>query len=85
MTGRWERSRQDTVRWLQLHTAYPYEKLLMRDEEDNRQNWELKYELYQHHVAPTYDVQIVLDDQEEVVSMWRNDLGLPCFQVAPGI
>ena len=30
-----------------------------------------------------FDVKFVLDDRDQVVEMWR-DMGLPCFQVAPG-
>ena len=31
-----------------------------------------------------YDVAGVLDDRDQVVKMWRNELGLTCLQVAEG-
>jgi len=44
----------------------------------------LKKELYDAHVKDKYDVLFVLDDRDQVVNMWRNELGLACFQVANG-
>jgi hypothetical protein len=83
MSGRDEECRAQTESWLTHHLAVPYEHLLMRDLGDNRRDEIVKQELYERHVRDRYAVQIVLDDRDQVVAMWRS-LGLTCFQVAPG-
>ena len=35
-------------------------------------------------IMEEYDVLCVFDDRNQVVDMWRNGLGLQCFQVADG-
>ncbi len=35
-------------------------------------------------IKDTHDVLWVIDDRDQVVNMWRNDLGLPTLQVADG-
>lgn len=44
----------------------------------------MKRELYETFVEGKYNVRLVLDDRNQVVDMWRDELGLTCFQVAPG-
>lgn len=43
----------------------------------------IKEEIYHHYIEPSYDVRLVFDDRSRVVDMWRQ-LGLQCYQVAPG-
>ena len=43
-----------------------------------------KYDIYNNYIAPRYNVKYVFDDRNQVVDMWRNGLGLTCFQVADG-
>jgi len=40
--------------------------------------------MYERLVPGTYDVLLVLDDRNQVVDMWRKELGLTCFQVDYG-
>jgi hypothetical protein len=85
MSGRQDRSRDETVRWLNDKAGFApgtYE-LFMRATGDNRADDIVKEELYRFCVLPRYDVWLVLDDRDRVVSMWRR-LGLTCFQVAEG-
>ena len=56
----------------------------MRAAGDNRKDAIVKRELYQRAVAGVYSIAFVLDDRNQVVDMWRKDLGLPCFQVNYG-
>ena len=55
----------------------------MRKGGDKRIDSIVKKELYRKYIEPFYRVKLVLDDRNQVVDMWR-DLGLPCWQVAPG-
>jgi predicted kinase len=60
----------------------PYE-LLMRSSGDSRKDAIIKEELYRAFIEPNFNVSFVLDDRGSVVSLWR-ELGLACWQVAPG-
>jgi hypothetical protein len=56
----------------------------MRDTGDTRKDSVLKKELYEAHVKGHYFVNFVLDDRNQVVDIWRLELGLPCLQVNYG-
>jgi hypothetical protein len=79
-SGRSDEVREQTVNWLEGFSV-PYQHLRMRpagdftaDEELKRQ-WIEEYDLNQ--------ILCVFDDRAKVIAMWRQ-LGLACFQVAPG-
>lgn len=82
MSGRDEVCRPETELWLKKHNIN-YDKLVMRVADDNRKDSVIKWELYQKHVEPFYDIEFVLDDRNQVVKMWREQ-GLKCLQVAEG-
>jgi hypothetical protein len=83
MTARNETCRQETSEWLAEQGIVPA-LLLMRKKKDYRPDAEVKRELYLRHVCGIYEVLAVLEDRESVVKMWREELGLTVFQVAPG-
>lgn len=83
LTGRSEEARSLTEQWLTAHVAVPG-PVFMRAARDFRRDVVVKRELYERHIAGRYDVQMVFEDRDQVVEMWRSELGLPCFQVAPG-
>lgn len=84
MSGRDEECRAQTESWLLHHLGVEYDLLLMRRAKDNRRDDVVKRELFERHVADRYEVAFTIDDREQVVRMWREELGLVCFQVAPG-
>ena len=57
--------------------------LFMRPADVYNRDDEIKYQIYHDFIKDEYEVLFVLDDRNQVVDMWRN-IGLPCFQVAPG-
>lgn len=83
MSGRDSVCRQETRDWLKRHHI-KYTALHMRAEGDNRKDNIVKRELYEQHIAGKYNVLFVLDDRNQVVDMWRNELGLTVLQVAEG-
>lgn len=83
LTGRSEEARVLTERWLEAHVAVPG-PVFMRAARDFRRDTVVKRELYDRYIVDRYDVQIVFEDRDQVVRMWRTELGLSCFQVAPG-
>ncbi len=83
VSGRDEgRGRDSTEQWLKKHQV-PHTSLLMRPAGDTRPDNIVKKEIYEQHIKDKYNVILVFDDRDSVVTMWRS-LGLTCFQVAPG-
>lgn len=58
--------------------------LYMREPNDQRKDSIIKRELFDKHIRGKYNVLCVFDDRDQVVDMWRNELGLDCFQVQEG-
>lgn len=97
MSGRDERCRKQTLRWLHQKTGlvvdpssfdtdYRFDhrrELFMRPAGDTRQDAVVKLELFNQHIRHIYNVRHVFDDRNQVVEMWRK-LGLTVFQVAEG-
>lgn len=50
---------------------------------DCRKDAIVKEEIFWEHIAPYYDVQLVVDDRKQVVEMWRR-LGIETWQVDEG-
>ena len=82
VSGRKAECRQSTEAWLMEHIGFSG-PLFMRDDGDNRDDRIIKQEIYEREIKGKYNVAFVLDDRDRVVEKWR-ELGLTCFQVAPG-
>lgn len=74
---------EQTRTWIDAHVQVSG-PLFMRAAGDTRKDAIVKRELYEMFIAAAFDVQFVLDDRDQVVDLWRNELNIPCFQVAPG-
>lgn len=85
VSGRQEKFRMVTEYWIWRHALFGLTPitLFMRATGDVRSDEVVKQELYEQHIRPRYDVQVVFDDRDRVVKMWRS-LGLLCLQVAEG-
>jgi hypothetical protein len=83
VSGRDGICRPETEKWLSAREVF-YAELHMRAPKDNRKDSIVKREIYERDIAPRWDVAWVVDDRQQVVEMWRDELGLTCFQVAPG-
>lgn len=55
----------------------------MREDGDMTKDSTVKKNIYQNNISIRYSVELVLDDRQQVVNMWR-DIGLTCYQVAFG-
>jgi len=82
-TGRMDSCKTQTLNWLQKMDI-PYHQLVMRKTDDVRKDAIVKKEFFETHVRHQYFVKYVLDDRNQVVDMWRLELGLPCLQVNYG-
>lgn len=83
VSGREDRYKEPTLKFLQTHEI-EYDDLIMRKTKDSRKDSIIKTEIYNESIKGKYFVEFVLDDRNQVVDTWRNDLKLPCFQVYYG-
>lgn len=83
VSGRSVRYRAETERWLQRH-GIAYLALYMRPDGDSRKDAVMKRELYERYIAGKYNVLFVLDDRDQMIRLWREELGLVALQVAEG-
>jgi predicted kinase len=91
ISGRNDRFRDVTIEWLK-NNILSFEKyfvngkiaLDMRKDGDVRKDSMIKKEMFMNNIDNKYNVLFVLDDRQQVVDLWRNELGLTVFQVAEG-
>ena len=81
-SGREDSCFEMTLRWLKRHKI-PCEMLRLRKTGDRRKDSIVKKEIFET-VKDKYDIHFALDDRNQMVDMYRQELNLPCFQVAPG-
>jgi hypothetical protein len=84
LSGRYDTYMEETKKWLEKHNITHYEHLFLRSAHDKRKDVLFKKEIYKNHIEGKYDVLFVLEDRDQVVEMWRKDLGLTCLQVDYG-
>lgn len=82
-SGREDTFKPQTMTWLEQY-GISYDMLKMRAAGDFRKDAIIKKEIFMNHIEGKYFVELVLDDRNQVVDLWRNDLQLPCFQVFYG-
>jgi predicted kinase len=83
LSGRKEEHKPHTLRWL-AQNDITFDMIELRKTDDGRMDAIVKKELFETHIADKYYVEFVLDDRNQVVDLWRNELGLTCFQVNYG-
>lgn len=83
LSGRLDTYKEETLRWLTKHEI-PYHDLIMRKAGDTRKDSIVKKEFFEQHVQGKYYIDFILDDRNQVVDLWRNELHLPCLQVNYG-
>lgn len=89
VSGRDDTCYTATMNWLR-DNGVQYDELIMRD--STRLNPDgskpadtiIKREIFDKFIKDNYDIEFVLDDRQQVVDMWRHDLGLKVLQVAEG-
>jgi predicted kinase len=83
VSGREDQYKTPTLRFLEKY-AIEFDDLMMRKSKDSRKDSIIKTEIYNEFIKEKYFIEFVLDDRNQVVDTWRNDLKLPCFQVYYG-
>ncbi len=82
-SGRDEICREETENWLHKN-GISFKELYMRPKGDIRKDSIVKKELFDNNIKDKYEVLAVFDDRDQVVEMWRKELGLTCLQVDYG-
>jgi predicted kinase len=72
-----------TKLWLDDYLV-PYDEVYIRPEGDQRKDSIIKKELFENNIRGKYYVDLIVDDRDQVVEMWRKELGLTCLQVDYG-
>ena len=83
LSGREDKYEAPTLRFLENHKI-EFDTLLMRKSADSRKDSIIKKEIFDAEIRDNYFIEFILDDRNQVVDMWRNELQLPCFQVYYG-
>jgi predicted kinase len=72
-----------TIQWLKTHNIR-HDSIFMRPEGNNEKDSIIKKRLFEENIRGKYYIDFVLDDRNQVVDMWRKELGLVCLQVDYG-
>lgn len=82
MTGRYEKYRKRTIKWLNWHLI-PFDRLFMRPTGDNTQDALLKERFLYEDFGGPGGILFAVDDRQRVVDMWRRN-GVTCLQCQKG-
>jgi len=82
-TGRDGSCLEATKEWLQENGIY-YDHIYIRPAGNQEKDSIIKKRLFEENIRGQYYCDFVVDDRDQVVSMWRKELGLTCFQVNYG-
>lgn len=84
LTGRPKRVREKTIAWFRRNSVPWDDRMLlaMRADLDHRQDWIVKWELFDYWVDKER-VRAIIEDRDQVVQMWR-DKGYFCLQNKKG-
>jgi predicted kinase len=83
-SGRDEKYRAPTVRFIEKHLSGVEYILFMRPDDDKRKDCLVKNDIFQREINGKYNVLFALDDRNQVVDYYRQELGLSVFQVDYG-
>jgi len=83
LSGRDGCCQPETKQWF-INNDIPHDELFMREKDDSRKDSIIKKELFDESIRDKYYVEFVLDDRDQVVNLWRREIGIPCFQVNYG-
>ena len=83
-TGRPEKYRDVTEKWLYDNGVHGFDALYRRPDNDTRPDHVVKREVLGLIRKDGYEPWLVIDDRQSVVDMWRDE-GLTCLQCAPSV
>lgn len=82
-TGRDGCCAEETEGWL-MANSIPYDRFYIRPAGNMEKDAIIKKRMFEENIRGKYNVITVVDDRNQVVDMWRKELGLTCLQVDYG-
>lgn len=82
-TGRDGSCEEDTRRWL-IDNKVMFDAMYIRPKGNMEKDSIIKKIMFEENIRGKYQVDFVVDDRDQVVEMWRKEIGLQCFQVDYG-
>jgi predicted kinase len=83
LSGRMDEHKDQTIAWLEKYKI-DYDQLIMRKTGDMRKDAIVKKEIVDENIWGKYFIRFTLDDRNQVVDMWRHEVGVACLQVNYG-
>lgn len=83
LSGRDSVCRPETKKWL-IDNKVNYDTLYMRPEGSRDKDTLVKKQIFVQNIKDKFFIDFILEDRAAPVGMWRNEVHLPCFQVAEG-
>ncbi len=83
MSGRQEKDRLPTERFITKHLPNLEHVLFMRATDDSRKDYIIKEELFNAYVRENYNISFAIDDRNSIIDLWRF-LGITALQCAEG-
>lgn len=86
ISGRDDICEKDTRAWIFDHMQIKNDEfmLFMRKSGDRRKDSIVKREIFENYIRGNFYIDYCLDDRNQVVEMWRRELGLTVLQCAEG-
>jgi hypothetical protein len=87
ITGRETKYKPQTIEFIKKNLFWENEidfDLYMRNDGDRRKDAIFKHEIFDKYINPKYKVLFALEDRNQMVDMYRNELGISCWQVNKG-
>lgn len=78
VSGRWEKARDVTIKWLRQNVPLKSFELFLRADGDFREDSIVKQEILDRNLRKD-EILFVVEDRQQVVDMWRQN-GLVCLQ-----
>jgi len=69
--------------WLK-NNLIPFDKIFIRPAGNTEKDAVIKERLFEENIRGRYFCQLVVDDRQQVVDMWRKKIGLTCLQADYG-
>ena len=83
VSARNERHREVTEAQLRKASGEFWSHMFLRPDDSYEPDHEFKQRVLDELIKADWKPDMVFDDRDQVVEMWRAN-GIPCFQVAPG-
>lgn len=84
LSGRTEKCKKDTVKWLHQYVGIEFPEIYMRKEGDSRPDDVVKKQLHWDYIEWRYKVLGIFDDRLKVCRMWY-EMGLFVFNCNQGL